>query len=335
MQLSIPRRWLGLAKFAGLCVMLAAGFTASAQEGEEEFPHGDFVEDCTQCHSPNGWRPAVIGPDFNHDERGFALRGSHRQAACRACHATLEFRQAPTECAACHLDVHRNELGSDCGRCHTSRSFIDRAQMVRSHLATRFPLHGTHRAIDCEDCHRPQAAGALQWVNTATECRACHLEDFLATASPDHQAGGFPQTCEQCHSEAAWHPAGFNHNTLASGIACVSCHLQDYLDTTDPDHQAAAFPQACDLCHSTVSWKPTTADGTNHDALFFPIFSGKHRGKWSSCNDCHTTGSFQQFSCIDCHKHDNENEVTNQHDEVSGFQYNSQACLACHPQGRE
>lgn len=318
--------------FAALIVLTTA---AIADPPDDNYPHGEFSGDCTQCHSSDAWSPAVIDPGFNHGKLGFVLTGSHRQTTCRACHLTLEFNEASSECASCHLDVHQNELGQDCGRCHSTRSFIDRTQMLRRHLETRFPLRGAHRTIDCEDCHLSAGPGTLQWVATPTECQACHIENFLSATTPNHQAGGFPRNCEQCHSTADWRPAGFNHNTLAPGTACVSCHLQDYLDTTDPDHQAASFPQTCELCHSTVSWEPAS-DGGNHDGLFFPIFSGKHRGKWNNCNDCHTNpGNFQQFSCIDCHEHDDETELTNKHSGVNGFQYTSQACYACHPQGRE
>ena len=32
--------------------------------------------------------------------------------------------------------------------------------------------------------------------------------------------------------------------------------------------------------------------------------SGSHRGRWSSCSDCHkTAGNFAAFECIYCHAH--------------------------------
>ena len=100
--------------------------------------------------------------------------------------------------------------------------------MIRAHVATRFPLRGTHRAIDCEDCHSAAGPGSLQYVKTPVDCVACHLDSYLSTIDPDHQAEGFPQTCESCHSTQAWLPAGFNHALLAPGAVCASCHLDDY-----------------------------------------------------------------------------------------------------------
>ena len=75
-------------------------------------------------------------------------------------------------------------------------------------------------------------------------------------------------------------------------------------------------------------------DGGNHDASFFPIYSGKHRGKWASCSTCHTVqNNFAQFSCFGCHPHSDQNETDNNHQGEPGYIYDSQACYNCHPQG--
>jgi len=302
---------------------------------EPDYPHGDFSGECSMCHSPDGWTPAVISSDFDHTEvSDFALLHSHTQTKCSACHATLDFSATDPACSSCHVDIHRAELGMDCERCHTSRSFIDPSTMARAHLATRFPLRGTHRTADCEDCHRPGGAGASQWVNTSADCLSCHRDAYLATTNPDHVAGSFPETCEQCHSANGWRPAGFNHNTIPAGAVCVDCHQANYQATIDPDHSSAGYPTTCELCHSTNGWRPVVSDGGNHDALFFPIYSGKHRGKWAICSTCHTTpNNFSQFSCFGCHPHSDQAKTDADHQGETGYVYDSQACLSCHPQG--
>jgi len=254
-----------------------------AQEAEAEYPHGDFDGDCTMCHSPDSWTPAVVGAGFSHATTGFALAASHRQTTCRACHLSLDFSATPSSCAGCHVDIHESELGMDCGNCHTSRSFIDRTRMIRSHQMTRFPLRGAHRTLDCEDCHQPDSPGGLQWAKVAVECRDCHLAEYQATMNPIHQTAGFPETCDVCHSTLAWEPAGLNH-----------------------------------------------------DGPFFPIYSGEHLGKWNDCSDCHVVpNNFTQFSCIDCHEHDDPIDLANKHDDEGGYEYTSQACYNCHPRGDE
>ena len=44
---------------------------------------------------------------------------------------------------------------------------------------------------------------------------------------------------------------------------------------------------------------------SSHDA-YFPIYSGKHKGEWNDCVDCHIQSSnYKIFSCINCHEHNN------------------------------
>ena len=101
--------------------------------------------------------------------------------------------------------------------------------------------------------------------------------------------------------------------------------------TTNPNHQAAGFPITCESCHTTSAWRPANWD---HDGRYFPIYSGKHRGKWSSCTDCHVTaGNYRAFECILCHEHSNRTEVDNKHRGEAGYAYQSAACYRCHPRG--
>jgi hypothetical protein len=247
-------------------------------------PHGPLKDKCEVCHRPDAWRPARIDRSFNHSKFAFPLEGVHRQTDCRACHMSLVFAQVPSVCAPCHQDPHVGELGDDCGRCHTPRSFIDRERMARAHQVTRFPLQGAHLTTDCDACHaRP--SGNLVYVNLPSQCSDCHLDDYLATSDPDHQASGFSTDCRECHTQFSFRPARF----------------------------------------------------VQHDTLAFPIYSGKHRGKWTFCTDCHINPSSRtDFSClVGCHQHDDPTRVTSQHAAVSGFTYESGACYACHPDGRK
>jgi len=255
----------------------------AGKTGEPPYPHGAFVEDCSLCHGPEGWRPARPGPKFDH-AKYFRLEGAHRTADCKGCHESLKFDEEKTrkDCVACHEDVHAGELGADCARCHTARSFIDPARMRRAHNQTRFPLVGSHAAADCDACHQPAAQGHLRYVHTRADCVACHLDDYLGTTSPNHQTSGFSQDCTQCHFQTAWLPGRF----------------------------------------------------PNHDGLYFPIFSGRHRGRWNSCTDCHyQQGVYSTFSCILCHAHDSATETASHHSGVGGYSYTATSCYTCHPNG--
>ncbi len=67
----------------------------------------------------------------------------------------------------------------------------------------------------------------------------------------------------------------------------------------------------------------------------FPIYSGEHAGEWDACVDCHVVpNDFGIFECIFCHAHTQE-EMDDEHEEVGGYTYESQACFNCHPNGEE
>ncbi len=179
------------------------------------------------------------------------------------------------------------------------------------------------------------------------------MNDYSASSNPDHDAIAIPTDCEICHTtNPGWEPASFPihneywpltgaHLTIASDCdachggnyistpnECVGCHLDDYNQTTDPDHQAAQFPTTCEDCHTTIAWVPSTFD---HDGQYFPIYSGEHEGEWNTCSECHPNPSnYGVFTCLTCHE---QGETDDEHNEVTGYSYNSDACYACHPNG--
>lgn len=249
----------------------------SANAAGDEYPHGDFEDDCSKCHSEEGWVPAVIDPVFREREHPFPLRQAHDLPSCRACHESLEFRRASPDCVGCHVDPHNNELGTDCSRCHVPRTFIDRRRMQRDHHLTRFPLRGTHRALDCEECHPPDSPDNLRWVGTPTECVSCHEAEYLATTEPDHRMVGFSTECDDCHAPSVWNAARFDHDSLFpiysgrhrnlwndcstchiapgdfSQFSCLGCHPHsDQAETTDHHREVPGFvyrSQDCYRCH--------------------------------------------------------------------------------------
>lgn len=308
--------------------MLVPG--APRAEDEPEFPHGDFEGDCETCHSDEGWTPTVIDPKFRKKDHPFPFRQAHDIEDCRLCHRNLDFTKADPACVSCHADPHRGELGIDCALCHVPRTFIDRSRMQQRHQGTRFPLRGSHRALDCEDCHSLTPPGALQWVNTPSECVDCHEQAYLATVAPDHQALDFPRECDLCHVPTVWEAARFNHALTSE--PCVTCHLPDYQSTADPRHDVVFFPTTCEDCHTPTRWENGVY--LEHDAIFFPIYSGNHRGRWDNCSTCHfDSGDHSRFTCFNCHPHSDEAATTRRHEDEPGFSYESSACFACHPQG--
>ena len=296
-----------------------------------------FSTDCQQCHSINSMN---WGADkFNHDF--FPLVGGHKISDCFSCHNQGTFTGLSTDCYSCHkkdYDATTNpnhaqaNFSTDCKSCHTITVWTS---ATFDHNTTSFPLAGAHTSVSCSACH------TTGYTNTPTDCYSCHKKDYDNTTDPNHVAQGFPTDCKQCHSTSSWQDANFDHSTTGfpltgahtsvscsachtSGYTntptdCYACHKTNYDNTTDPNHSSVSFPTDCKQCHTTAAWTPSTWD---HDSQYFPIYSGRHNGKWNSCSDCHTNPSnYASHTCnAVCHKdahHQNED------------------CYSCHPRGNE
>jgi hypothetical protein len=303
-----------------------------------------FSRDCGGCHATSLWSRV----DYNHDLLGFSLTGAHRTLTCDRCHAGLRFVGAPVTCAGCHQQDYDHTTSpnhaqalfpTDCASCHRTTSW----SAPYDHNRTRFPLTGAHRAVTCQQCHSNGT-----YAGTPVTCVPCHQTDYNSAAAPNHQASGFSTDCQTCHTTTQWLGAKFDHNasrfpltgahrTVAcqqchgDGVyagkptTCVSCHQTDYDQTANPGHRAAGFPTDCGSCHTTTAWTGATFD---HDSRFFRVYSGRHRGTWNSCADCHTNpANYQVYTCLTCHT---RARTDGDHGEVSGYQYVSSECLRCH-----
>lgn len=334
-----------------ILLALPAGLVAQS-------PHGDDLDiDCSVCHNALSWKVDKSTMTFNHSTTKYPLVGQHAKVDCRNCHTSLVFSKAGNECMSCHSDVHEQTVGFECERCHTPNSWMV-PDIVDIHRRSRFPLLGAHVTADCQQCH-PAAyynpsASYLSFAPLGVECYDCHQADYESTTSPNHVANNYSTNCSECHDMNAfdWSSSNVNHNffPLNGGHAidcnqchtdgnysqlptnCDYCHQADYAGASNPNHIDLGFPLDCSLCHTlNPGWKP--ADYKDHDAQYFPIYSGSHNGAWNSCTDCHQNPSnYAEFTCISCHEH-NQGETDNKHEEVGGYVYNSQACYECHPTG--
>jgi hypothetical protein len=287
---------------------------------------------------------------FNHNAfTSFPLTGAHANVPCEQCHVNGRFAGTPRDCASCHLADYQKTTNpnhaaagfpQDCSVCHSTVNWMN---AKFDHSTTGFPLTGAHQQLACATCH---VGGNFALHSTA--CVSCHLADYSKTNNPNHQAAGFPQQCEICHTTTAWTPASFDHNRTPFPLTgahvnvpcaschingqfagtptdCYSCHKTDYQGTTDPNHVAAGFPTTCQTCHTTTSWLGATFNHT-----WFPI---PHNGI-QLCSDCHTNPSnYAVFSCTNCHTH-NKTDTDQHHQDVQGYVYNSANCYQCHPNGR-
>ncbi len=307
-------------------------------------------QDCPVCHTTSpGWQPAAF-PDHN---SYYELLGAHTAIAsnCFICHAG-NYNNTPNTCYGCHADNYNQTtnpphasagFSTECLSCHTQNAWVP---STFDHN-TYFPLTGAHATAACLACHENGYGG------TPTNCVDCHINDYNQSTNPNHVALGISQDCPVCHTtNPGWQPAAFpNHNAywVISGAhvaianncflchagnynntpnTCYGCHADDYNQTNNPPHASAQYPTDCLLCHTDVAWIPSTFD---HDAQYFPIYSGSHNGEWDACSDCHTNpGNYAIFSCLGCHS---QADMDEEHQGVPGYSYNSNACYQCHPTG--
>jgi len=303
--------------------------------------------DCSRCHTPFSW--LVTNIIDIHQRSRFPLLGAHRTADCSDCHNSesgIRYDVAGVNCIDCHLgnfmsatNPNHSEAGfsKDCANCHSMNSFEWAGSGFNHNV---FPLVLGHAGHRCDECH-----ATTKFNDASPDCISCHQQAFLGTTNPNHSTSGFSTACQACHSlNPGWKPATFNHNNFPltlghSAVTCAqchpggnytstqtdcnSCHNTDYNNAVNPNHKTSGFSTICTQCHTTnPGWKP--AAYTQHDNQFFPIYSGRHRGTWTLCSDCHTNpANYAQFTCVTCHK--------NSH---PGHSYTSAQCLSCHPRGQ-
>jgi hypothetical protein len=301
--------------------------------------------DCSRCHTSSSW--LVHNINDIHQTSRFPLLGMHRGADCEQCHKSeslLRFDVQGVNCIDCHRQTYlgttnpnhvRAGFSEDCAPCHPITA-VQWGGAGFDHSV--FPLVQGHSGLKCADCHTSTPFTAI-----SPACYSCHQQQYTSALNPNHVTGGFSKTCSDCHSlSPGWAPATFNHNNfpLTLGHAnvtcdachkgnysttstdCYSCHLTDYNGSTNPNHKTLSFSTTCTLCHTTnPGWKP--AAYTQHDTQFFPIYTGRHKGTWNLCTDCHTNAAnYQLFDCIHCHQ--------NAH---RGSNYTNAQCYNCHPTG--
>ncbi|MCF7822549.1 MAG: hypothetical protein K9N35_00095 [Candidatus Marinimicrobia bacterium] len=245
-----------------------------------------------------------------------------------------------------------------CQKCHQSGTWfpLSSSPEFDHNRDTAFNLVDSHADLQCSQCHTGQGIEEFhKFSTTGNDCADCHQDIH------DNYWG---DRCEQCHTPESWNmgqayrrhdetlfPLVAAHHRLSCylchrsprslpSLDCQVCHSTDFL----PDlasHSGLDERADCANCHAPTSWKDILA--INH-GVFFPIYNGVHRGRWSSCSTCHNqAGDYQSFSCFGsgCHSISGMNS---EHCEgggcerCNGFTYprtgvDSDDCYFCHSRG--
>jgi len=290
-------------------------------------PHTKFPRNCSICHVPKRWD--VIRKDFHFDhakETGYPLLGAHQDAACLRCHNDRGPLKAylARGCGGCHVDPHKGTLGLNCTTCHDQTAWVHPGRMgqkIADHARTRFPLTGMHASIQCQQCHIRADSG--EFAGAPVDCISCHQKDYQA--APNHVAQNYPQTCQNCHTTAAFAGGTFNHASFGASLTCVNCHQSDFQSA--PNHVSQNFSQACQNCHNTSTW---AGANFNHQQLgpnpvCITCHQTDYNGAKSTPASNHTANGFPT-TCQNCH-------VTTSWGPGTAMQHNyvsSIACYNCH-----
>ena len=247
-----------------------------------------------------------------------------------------------------------------CLECHLSGSWfpLSETPSFDHNQATDFRLLYKHADLACTQCHSGNTIDEFHSFSVkGSDCVNCHQ---------DIHQNYWGNDCEACHSAEAWDPAMayrrhnetlfpllaahqsqscyFCHTTpgMVPSLDCQECHARDF-SLELPAHVDLSPQTDCSNCHAPTRWDQILA--INHD-VFFPIYSGQHRGEWDACSDCHEqSGEYQAFTCFGSGCHD-EADMNDEHCEGNdcerrnGLTYprngvDSNDCYFCHPRGNE
>lgn len=280
-------------------------------------PHQNrFGQICNQCHSEESFKIQKGLEKFDHNKTHYKLEEKHLTVNCKACHKTnftdpIKFGK----CTDCHADYHKsqftkNGIAPDCTPCHTVKGFNYFNYTFEQHNSGNFPLHGSHIAVPCTECHKKQKEWSFKGLGLT--CQDCHTDIHKAFIESKFYPAA---NCTICHNDGGWNNVSFDHSK--TDFALTGAHSK----------------QICRACHMTLDSSGVILRDSKGNML--QKFSGFSKG----CFDCHTDNHFKQFdkngitTCTDCHQTDNWKATKFDHNKTA-FKLDGKhvnvPCAKCH-----
>jgi len=258
---------------------------------------------------------------------------------CTKCHELGE-KVLNSNCLDCHRKI-RNLMnlgegyhssgdvkGDDCTKCHPEhfgRNFkiINFDPESFDHNKTKFSLTGSHKRIECKDCHQPKyildsetKKNEGTYLGLSLYCFNCHKDVHQKTLGDN---------CNSCHGTEKFKPAEkFVHNNSKfqltgahKNVNCIKCHPVSNINgkkfqkftglifsNCSPCHNdvhRGQYGSDCKNCHLTSSFALINRNRFDHDRTNFPLL-GKH--EVLKCDKCHGTDlrtKLKYEKCTDCH----------------------------------
>lgn len=249
---------------------------------------------------------------------------------CAKCHVRFNKAAQDGLCLDCHKETRADVRGKQgyhgrlkidsCRSCHTDHKGRDVNiaafdPKTFDHAKTDFALQGAHGRVECKSCH----LAGKKYREAPGACHDCHRKD-------DKHKGGLGVLCADCHTQATWKDARFDHakthfalvgkhvrtackdchaNNVYKGAptTCAACHRKD-----DKQHRGR-LGDRCEACHNASDWKDVAAFRHDRDTKY-PL-RGKHAA--AKCEACHTVApgvAKTPTACIGCHEKDDKHKAT-------------------------
>lgn len=278
---------------------------------------------CEGCHVTSGW--SAGSASFDHELSRYPLRGAHRSVACRSCHpANEDIAPVPFAlCRDCHSDRHRGQFEhraskGECSECHVVEGMTPAVFSIADHGRSGFALEGSHIAVPCVECHRPQMVRGVrtqQFQFADGGCVDCHQDPHQSQPESTMARLG----CEGCHQVSSWRISVFDHDATSfplldrhRQIGCLDCHtvpdqddgiwvsLSSQCDSCHVDEHRDQFATSpCSECHRPSAWPDLLFDH-QQDSSF--RIDGAHQRV--ACDQCHqsqqdSNGRFTRYRPLD------------------------------------
>lgn len=205
----------------------------SCVDCHEDIHKGKFGSNCQQCHNVNSFSQVSVN-NFDHSRTNFPLIGRHKFVECKDCHkqkVTVKLKHE--KCIDCHSDYHKGQFQvsnrvHDCKDCHSEKGFSPSNFTIERHQKTKFPLLGSHIAVDCKSCHFKNSEWNFKFEST--KCINCHQNVHYDEISFEYAGDN---DCSNCHNTRDWRTISFDHNRTNfplkgahSKISCSNCHIK-------------------------------------------------------------------------------------------------------------
>ena len=257
-----------------------------------------------------------FGPDFSHDQTGFALDSRHATVRCEGCHVQAIFAGTPRRCDQCHSNTglirasaassQHIRVTGDCEYCHQPNSWLSITRV--DHFAVLGSCQSCHNGVTatgknpthiesgnvCDDCHRTftWTGAVFDHANVSANCSSCHNGVVASGKNPTHILS--TNNCEYCHNRFNWSPVLRVDHAAVLG-SCFSCHNGVTTTGKNPGHIPSS--NVCDDCHRTVTWTGAVFNHANVSANCSSCHNGiqaigkgsQHPASGNDCELCHST----------------------------------------------